>query len=194
LIKKLKNKIICFSEFSRLKKVIPKEWYVQLSEEKSVKTTINIKKENIISAGRVINMDKLVNKDLPSHFRQLCRSHTTGYYQFSFYFPNILVSFLSKISWCFCVSTSKYLKSLKVSWVERLLSSKTSNWKVIPRKYLHKFGKKWLIFKMNIDNGKSIKISQFFPNSSKYFLGITFQFDVFQLSSLSTHDTLSDLK
>jgi hypothetical protein len=28
-----------------------------------VKTTINIKIENIISAGRVINMDKLVNKD-----------------------------------------------------------------------------------------------------------------------------------
>jgi hypothetical protein len=36
---------------------------VQLSEEQSVKTTINIKKENSISAGRVINMDKLVNKD-----------------------------------------------------------------------------------------------------------------------------------
>ena len=35
---------------------------MQLSEEKSVKTTINIKKENIISAGRVIIMDKLVNK------------------------------------------------------------------------------------------------------------------------------------
>jgi hypothetical protein len=29
---------------------------VQLSEEKSVKTTINIKKENIISAGRVIDI------------------------------------------------------------------------------------------------------------------------------------------
>ena len=28
-----------------------------------MKTTINIKKENIISAGRVINIDKLVNKD-----------------------------------------------------------------------------------------------------------------------------------
>jgi len=27
-----------------------------------VKTTINIKKENIISAGRVINIDTLVNK------------------------------------------------------------------------------------------------------------------------------------
>ena len=34
-----------------------------LSEQKSVKTTINIKKENIISAGRVVNIDKLVNKD-----------------------------------------------------------------------------------------------------------------------------------
>ena len=32
-------------------------------KKKSVKTTINIKKENIISAGRVINMDKLVSKD-----------------------------------------------------------------------------------------------------------------------------------
>jgi hypothetical protein len=43
---------------------------VQLSEEKSVKTTINIKKENIISAGRVIDMDKLVNKEFPSKYFQ----------------------------------------------------------------------------------------------------------------------------
>jgi phosphoribosyl-dephospho-CoA transferase len=63
VIEKLKNKIKFFSEFSRLKKAIPKEWYVHLSEEKSVKTTINIKKENIIPAGRVIDMDKLVNKN-----------------------------------------------------------------------------------------------------------------------------------
>ena len=35
-----------------------------LSADKSVKTTINIKKENIISAGRVINIDKLMNKDI----------------------------------------------------------------------------------------------------------------------------------
>ena len=63
LIEKLTNKINIFSEFSRLKKAIPKEWYVLLSEEKSVKTTINIKKENIISAGRVININKLVSKD-----------------------------------------------------------------------------------------------------------------------------------
>ena len=37
-----------FSEFSRLKKAIPKEWCVLLSEEKSVKTTINIKKKKIL--------------------------------------------------------------------------------------------------------------------------------------------------
>jgi hypothetical protein len=36
---------------------------VLLPEQKSVKTTINIKKENIISTGRLINIDKLVNKD-----------------------------------------------------------------------------------------------------------------------------------
>ena len=41
---------------------------MQLSEEQSVKTTINRKKENIISAGRVINMDKLVNKDFYNIF------------------------------------------------------------------------------------------------------------------------------
>ena len=51
------------------------------------------------------------------------------------------------------VDINSYFKSLKVSWVKRLLSSKTSNWKVIPRKYFDKFGKNWLIFKMNIDNG-----------------------------------------
>ena len=50
------------------------------------------------------------------------------------------------------VDVNSYFKSLKVSWVKRLLSSETSNWKVILKKYLDKFGKNWLIFKMNIDN------------------------------------------
>ena len=63
LLEILKNKIIFFSEFCRLEKSIPKEWYVLLPEQKSAKTTINIKKENIISTGRLINIDKLVNKD-----------------------------------------------------------------------------------------------------------------------------------
>jgi hypothetical protein len=52
----LKNKINIFSEFCRLKKAIPKKWYVLLSKEKSVNININIKKENIIFA-RVINID-----------------------------------------------------------------------------------------------------------------------------------------
>ena len=34
-----------------------------LPEQKSVKTTFNIKKENIISAGRVINIDKLAKNN-----------------------------------------------------------------------------------------------------------------------------------
>ena len=45
------------------------------------------------------------------------------------------------------VDINSYFKSLKVSWVKRLLSSETSNWKDIRRKYLDKFGKNWLIFK-----------------------------------------------
>jgi hypothetical protein len=39
---------------------------VLLSEKNPVKTTINIKKENIIPAGRVINIDTLVNTDYHS--------------------------------------------------------------------------------------------------------------------------------
>ena len=87
LIEKLKNKINFFSEFSRLKKAIPKEWYVQLSEEKSVKTTINIKKENIISAGRVIESGRFgaLKSDSTHHFfRNACtKSGSLRFSQFS---------------------------------------------------------------------------------------------------------------
>ena len=48
------------------------------------------------------------------------------------------------------VDMNSFFKSLKVSWVKRLLSSETSNWKVISRKYLDNFGK------MNIDNFNDI--------------------------------------
>ena len=65
------------------------------------------------------------------------------------------------------VDINSYFKSLKVPWVKRLLNSETSNWKVIPRKYLDKFGKKRLIFKMNIDNGKSIEHFKDSQNSIK---------------------------
>jgi hypothetical protein len=45
----VKNKTT-FNEFCRLKRATSKECYVLLSEEKSVKTTINIKKQHIFSA------------------------------------------------------------------------------------------------------------------------------------------------
>jgi len=43
------------------------------------------------------------------------------------------------------VDMNSYFKSLKVSWIKRLLSSETSKWKAIPRKYLDKFGEKKLV-------------------------------------------------
>jgi hypothetical protein len=51
----IKKEKIFLSEFCRLKRATPTEWYVLLLEEKSLKTTVNIKKENIISTGRVLN-------------------------------------------------------------------------------------------------------------------------------------------
>ena len=74
------------------------------------------------------------------------------------------------------VDINSYLKSLKVSWVKRLLSSKTSNWKVIPRKYLDKFGKNWLIFKMNMDNGKSIENFKDIPEFYKEIINCWVEF------------------
>jgi hypothetical protein len=49
------------------------------------------------------------------------------------------------------IDIDSYFISLKVSWISRLNDSKFSNWKLIPLKYLNVFGKKWLIFYMNID-------------------------------------------
>jgi hypothetical protein len=83
--------------------------------------------ENIISAGRVINMDKLANKivyniiknkvfikPIGIHFWTTYLDiqdfqNITDLYEFILFIsPNILVSYLSKISWCFCLSTSKF--------------------------------------------------------------------------------------
>jgi len=49
------------------------------------------------------------------------------------------------------IDIESYFISLKESWVSRLTDSKCSNWKLIPLEYLNAFGKKWLIFNMNID-------------------------------------------
>ena len=81
------------------------------------------------------------------------------------------------------VDINSYFKSLKVSWVKRLLISKTLNWKVIPRKYFDKFGKNWLIFKMNIDNGKSIENFNDIPEFYKEIIQIKIW--IFQLIFMS---------
>ena len=74
------------------------------------------------------------------------------------------------------VDINSYFKSLKVSWVKRLLSSKISNWKVIARKYLDKFGEIWLIFKMNIDNCKSIENFNDIPEFYKEIINCCVEF------------------
>ena len=74
------------------------------------------------------------------------------------------------------VDINCYFKSLKVSWVKRLLSSETSNWKVIPRRYLDKFGK-------NIDNGNSIDNFNDIPEFYKEIIQIKIW--IFQLILMS---------
>ena len=64
------------------------------------------------------------------------------------------------------IDIESYFISLKASWVSRLADSKFSNWKLIPLKYLNVFGKKWLIFKMNIDVKKH---KQFLNNIPEFY-------------------------
>ena len=39
-----------------------------------------------------------------------------------------------------------------------------------------------------------LKISHFFPNTFKYFSGISFQFENFESANLLTHDAFNDIK
>jgi hypothetical protein len=63
------------------------------------------------------------------------------------------------------IDIESYFIALKASWVSRLTDSKFSNWKLIPLKYLNVFGKKSLIFNMNIDVKKH---KQFLNNSPEF--------------------------
>ena len=56
-----------------------------LSADKSVKITINIKKENIISAGRMINIDKLMNKDICNIIKNSVFAKPTGIFFWTTY-------------------------------------------------------------------------------------------------------------
>ena len=50
-----------------------------------------------------------------------------------------------------------YIDAIKLSWIKRLTLSEDSRWKIIPKFYLSKLGKNFLIFKMNLDKISSIK-------------------------------------
>ena len=62
ILNKLNSKVNWISEFSVLKKAIPKEWFVCLSHEKSIKTTVNIKKRQLVWRGIFIDANTLNNK------------------------------------------------------------------------------------------------------------------------------------
>jgi hypothetical protein len=55
------------------------------------------------------------------------------------------------------IDIESYFASLRASCVSRFVSGEMDNWKLIPYKYFRQFGKKWLIFSMNIEY-KKIKI------------------------------------
>ena len=67
------------------------------------------------------------------------------------------------------IDIESYFISLKTSWVSRLADSKFSNWKLIPLKYLNVFGKKMLIFNMNIDVKKH---KQFLNNIPEFYKNV----------------------
>jgi hypothetical protein len=67
------------------------------------------------------------------------------------------------------IDKESYFISLKTSWVSRLADSKFSNWKLIPLKYLNVFGKKLLIFNMNIDMKKH---KQFLNNIPEFYKNV----------------------
>ena len=59
------------------------------------------------------------------------------------------------------IDIDQYLNSIKISWIKRLTTSTLSSWMVIPLFYFENFGPELLIFKMNLDNLKSLGIQTF---------------------------------
>ena len=58
-------------------------------------------------------------------------------------------------------------KFFQINWVNRLLNKENANWNIIPKLYFDKYGKDFLIFKMNIGELKNIseiKLPMFYRN------------------------------
>lgn len=64
------------------------------------------------------------------------------------------------------IDIQSYFKSLKASWVNRLVTGKFCYWKLIPMKYFSHFGDNWLIFKTSNGeikyNNKLKKLPEFY--------------------------------
>ena len=49
-------------------------------------------------------------------------------------------------------------QTLQIKWVNRLISDDDMNWKIIPKHIFDRYGKNFLLFKMNIGNMKNLEI------------------------------------
>lgn len=49
------------------------------------------------------------------------------------------------------IDIEKYIDAIKIGWIKKLTTKDSANWKTIPRFYLEKYGKNFLIFSMNIE-------------------------------------------
>lgn len=65
------------------------------------------------------------------------------------------------------VDVKQQLEIFRIKWVNRLITSENASWKIIPSFYFDKYGKEFLIFKMNIGNLRnlqSLDIPVFYQN------------------------------
>ena len=56
------------------------------------------------------------------------------------------------------IDIESYFVSLRASWVSRFVSGYMDNWKLKPYTYFRQFGKNWLIFSMNIEYKKKLRL------------------------------------
>ena len=57
------------------------------------------------------------------------------------------------------------LQTLQIKWINRLISKEDMSWKIIPTYYFDKYGKNFLLFKMNtgvVKNLAEIKLPHFY--------------------------------
>ena len=69
-----------------------------------------------------------------------------------------------------------FFNAQKIKWVKALLEPKLATWKIIPQFYLENYGKKFLIFSMNIENINNLteieKLPDFYIDLLKFWLKI----------------------